>query len=973
MLTKKTRRIFGPFIAAACLLLGLGQVAATSTAAGSSDLVINEFMAANGSGLRDEDGDYSDWIEIYNQSNEPINLAGWSLTDDPSQPVKWPFPDLSLDSNQYLVVFASGKNKSILASGTALHTNFKLSKEGAYLGLHNVLEGRFIDEVGPEYPAQLRDVSYGRYGADAAFGYMARPTPGGPNDESLVWLGAVGPVTFSEKHGLYEAPITVELSSQTPGAVIRYTADGSEPLAGLGSIYEQPLAIAGTTLLRAAAFKPDYLPSQVGTQTYIFLADVLSQPAAPDGFPPTWQTQLSQEQGLIKISPVPADYEMDPALSRDPQARDQIAESLEAAPILSLVMAPDSFAELHTHPDKRGRKAEQAVSMEFISAQLEFQVNAGLRISGDAARSERFPKKSFRLSFRDDYGPTKLRHPLFPDSPVQEFDSLVLRAGLAPGDNLSNPAENLSIYGRNEWLRQSQAVMSGLATHGNFVHLYLNGLYWGLYNLLERPDTSFTSAYLGGEDDDWFIANEQGPLGNSSDRPDKHLANLFTAITIPPAASTPGAQSGSNSSDAFEAAVARIDPAQLSDFIILSWYAEAQGWPQPNWYAAIRFEDQPGRGKFLIGEEELDPALQGPQTGQGEAAFSTPSTATLLFEAMVRDPDARMVLADRLYKHLFRDGALADSNAKSRWAAITPQIDRAFSAEAARWGDAAGIPPFAATDWPLSHEKELVKMEGQAADLVTLAREAGFYPLLDPPEFDQPGGLVEAGFILNLIVPTNPAAEIYYTTDGSDPRLSVSGSVSPTASVLRSPLTLAENVRVMARAYDGTSWSALNEASFSVVEQDSKLRLTEIMYNPAAGDDFEFIELRNTGNSEFDLANTSFVEGIRFLFPPNTPPLAPGEYAVLVRNPGAFREQYPGVEVSGVYDSALSNKGERVVMVGANLETLVDVTYDDSNGWPISPDGRGDSLVVIDSDGDPNNPKNWRASTELDGSPGRAD
>jgi hypothetical protein len=166
-------------------------------------------------------------------------------------------------------------------------------------------------------------------------------------------------------------------------------------------------------------------------------------------------------------------------------------------------------------------------------------------------------------------------------------------------------------------------------------------------------------------------------------------------------------------------------------------------------------------------------------------------------------------------------------------------------------------------------------------------------------------------------------------------------------------------------------WSALHEAGFSVVQEGQPLRLTEIMYNPAEGDDYEFIELKNVSSSEADLSNVSIDEGIYFSFPPNTPPLAPGGTLTLVSNPNAFAELYPGVPIGGVYDGHLSNKGEKILMTDAEGKPMIEVTYDDANGWPVSADGRGDSLVLVEPDGDPNNPQNWRASTHVNGSPGK--
>ena len=146
----------------------------------SSELVISEFISGNDIGPVDEDGDFSDWIEIHNPGQRPINLSGWSLTDDPSRPEKWSFPNITLEPDGYLLVFASGKDRSV----EPLHTNFKLSKTDNFLGLYNVLDGRFADSIALENFGYFRNISFGRFqGKD---GYFTEPTPGAANLTRLI-------------------------------------------------------------------------------------------------------------------------------------------------------------------------------------------------------------------------------------------------------------------------------------------------------------------------------------------------------------------------------------------------------------------------------------------------------------------------------------------------------------------------------------------------------------------------------------------------------------------------------------------------------------------------------------------------------------------------------------------------------------------------------------------------------------------
>lgn len=120
--------------------------------------LISEFLAKNEDGLKDEDGDESDWIEIYNPDGVAVNLGGWRLTDDLGDLSQWVFPAVNLGAGERLVVFSSGKDRGV--SGSELHTNFKLGGDGEYLGLVDP-GGNRVSEFSPEYPTQLDDVSYG--------------------------------------------------------------------------------------------------------------------------------------------------------------------------------------------------------------------------------------------------------------------------------------------------------------------------------------------------------------------------------------------------------------------------------------------------------------------------------------------------------------------------------------------------------------------------------------------------------------------------------------------------------------------------------------------------------------------------------------------------------------------------------------------------------------------------------------------
>jgi hypothetical protein len=591
---KKGQQLFFWSVILIFLVLSAGQISSAAANRKTSSLLINEFMADNESGLADEDGEYSDWIEIYNPGHTAVNLGAWALTDDPNDPQKWPFPDVTLGSHDYLVVFASGKDRRATGPGAVLHTNFKLSRSGDYLALTNILDDQVIDGVGPSYPEQFSDVTYGRYGTAMTFGYLGRPTPGGVNDETALWAGVVSPVQFSARRGFYNTPFTVFLTTATPGATIRYTTDGSEPSETNGIVYDEPVAVDTTTILRAAAFRPGFLPSPIATQSYFFLADVLAQPATPAGFPTSWGAQLSTNaNGQTSVTPVSADYELDPAVVNNARFQDTLPEGLKALPVMSLAMAGQSFFDLHTHPADSEADWEHPVSIELLDSggdQPGFQANAGIRLQEEAEQGKTDPKRAFRLLFKHEYGPTKLEYPIFPNSPVDEFDTLVLQPG-----TMSEPTS----YTRDSWLHDTQVAISGLGLNSTFVHLYLNGLYWGVYRIAERPDISFLAAYLGGQKEDWFVAGPQGPLKQDGKSGIDRLDYLFTTLTFAEQFEA-GPEPDDGLAQKYAEVASYFDPVEFSDTMILNWYTQLLGWPENSWYAAINRTDSIGQGKLLL-------------------------------------------------------------------------------------------------------------------------------------------------------------------------------------------------------------------------------------------------------------------------------------------------------------------------------------------------------------------------------------
>ena len=251
--------------------------------------------------------------------------------------------------------------------------------------------------------------------------------------------------------------------------------DGSEPTAVNGTECSAPLWITNTTILRSAAFKERARVTVVATHSYIFPDQVLRQPNEPPGFPTgprAWRGQ-------------PSVYEMDPRVVDDPLYRDRMKDALKSLPVISLVCNRDHLFGarhgLYLHSMERGETWEHPCSAEMIlpDGGTAFQTDCGLRIQGNYNRiPDKSPKHSFRLLFKEKYGPSKLHYQMFPDSPVKKFDTLVLRADYNNSWIHWDPAGRTRAQRtRDAWMKDSQRAMGWVAGHNRYVHLFIDGLY----------------------------------------------------------------------------------------------------------------------------------------------------------------------------------------------------------------------------------------------------------------------------------------------------------------------------------------------------------------------------------------------------------------------------------------------------------------------------------------------------------------
>lgn len=931
----------------------------------AADIAISEILAVKNGGPLDEDGEESDFIELVNLGSAVVDLTGWSFTERRGEPGEWTFSGGSIAPGEYLVVFASGKDRQ--GANGNIHTSFKLASEGQYVGLYDGdAPPRLVAEIAPRYPPQRAGVSFGRDGSGRLV-WFAQPTPGARNSSTTTFDGFILEPRATPGRGFYEDPVLVTLSSASPGASIRYTLDGSEPTSTRGTVYASPFEVRGTArrgvvTIRAVAYKSGSLPSKVATFSYVFPEHVMTQPSDPDGFPSSWNGQ-------------PADYAMDPRIVNDPGHRNLVREGLVSIPTLSVVTNVDDLFHatrgIYANPSRDGEAWERTVSAELIYPDgRNLQLDCGLRVQGGSSVDNwKVIKVSLRLLFKGDHGPTKLRWRLFPDSRVDEFDTIVLDAHM--NQTWQHPSVGQRVraqYCRDQYTSDLQNATGGYGPHDVFANLYLNGLYWGVFDLHERPDSTFGASYFGGDESEYDALRHSGS---------EVVDGSTTAWNQMMSAARRDLSSNAN----YLALGEWLDIPNLADYMIVNLWAGNDDWAHHNWYATRR--RGPG-GLYRFHSWDAEHVLK--DININRVSINNANSPTELYTRLRTNREFRLLFADRVHRHFSHGGPFWVDRARPSWDPDHPEdnrpaalwmrrideIDPAIACEAARWGDTRQPnDPHTRNDEWLAELDWLLTRYFPVRSEIVLAQlsAAGLYPDTEAPSFSLPSGRIDPGRTVTISAPGGGA--IWYTIDGSDPRRFGTEDVAPGAMRYTSPVRLDDHTVLRARILAAGEWSAIAEAVYTLADPRDLIEISEIHFHPEDDGDAEFIELRNTGALTVGLDGAAFIAGIGYVFPPGST-LGPGEALVLVADPAAFGAAHPEVDPFGTYEGRLANGGEDLELVDREGRTITAFRFRDDGAWPVGADGLGWSLTLAAPGRNPADPESWTASSVRGGTPGRA-
>ncbi len=689
-------------------------------------VVINEVMASNATFFLDPQNQYDDWIELYNAGDVPIDVGGMYLTDDLDDPTQWQVPlgrpnVTTLPAQGYLIVWTDGDT-----GDSGLHANFRLNAGGDEIHLFADDGATLIDSI--VFGDQTADISYGRYpdaGEDLRF--FGEPTPGTRNSGGF--LGEVAPLRFSHERGYYDTPFDLTITGDTEDAEILYTTDGRAPdETGYrfppGRTYTGPLRIARTICVRAMAVKPGWKPTRIYTHTYVFdtRSNVRSLPIV----------SLVGDEGKTF-------YEPDGVMA--------IVGGTYNGGVWTAT-GTDSYNNV------LDRGLERPVSAEWLPFDDDagLQIDCGLRVHGSPWIRPRYRRQdgywtgdakfSFRLYFRGEYGSNELDYPLFPESEVEQFDSIVLRGG---HNDRTNP------FIKDELLRRLHRDMGQMACMGTFASLFINGEYKGYFNPTEHVKEEACQRWFD-SDKPWDVMTMNG-IRDGDTRSWDEMMNY--------------ARSHNLADPAYYAELGtKLDIVSFIDYLIIRLWPNDWDWPQNNWSAACE-RSETGRWKFFVWDAEgtfvsnqLSAIRFGELNSQGNANG-------ILYRALKVSPDFRRLFGDRLYKHFYHGGALTAENIQRHFFEMREELK----------GVIPNMDTYIINGWTPNR---------QTIFLDACVRE-GMYTFVGPDfavgGVPRHGGHVNAGDQLEMTTFLG-GGTVYYTLDGTDPAQSTSYQRPPVTALV---------------------------------------------------------------------------------------------------------------------------------------------------------------------------------------------
>ncbi len=956
-----------------------------------AQVIISELSTDN-SAYDDEDTDSPDWFELRNVSDATVDLDGWELSTREDGDGEWTIQSLTLAPGDVRLFFASGKDRPGTAETNDTyrpHTAFTLENAGGYLGLRRP-DGSEAHAL--TYPPLQKDVSYGVNAASE--GHFFPASPNAVNDSKPAPNGLTPRVSFSHAGGVLNGVIALTLSvPDHPEAKIRYALDGAEPSLFTPS-YSGPIVIDRTQTITAVATLPDHLPSRLQTCSYILLGDDMTSFA---------ETGKAFESNLPII------------------VIDGMGNNLDASREFR------SSAVAVISPDKdTGRAILGETAPEYAGP-------CGVHLRGESSAG--FGQKSYALELQDPYG--------------EDQDASLLGMPAESDWALYGPWSEKSLM-RNklifDWMRALRGA-DGTSMRSEFCEVFIDqgardealsyGSYQGIYLLMEKikggrnrvpieninehttDPHMITGGYIIRRDkvdsgkDSWSTSLNQ-PL--QSFDPDRFSA-VQLAYVKAYINNFERALRSDNFTDPTKGYRKYIDP---STFIDAQWFVEISRQVDGYVFSTYWHKDRHGLLRagplwdFNISLGNADYATG--DRPEGWLYDNRNGHGQIWYPDLHKDPEYHMAHWDR-YWHM-RHGMLSDD---AVIATIDGHMHRLLDGYTEPIGnrepESVQNPvarhfrkyPFIGTrQWPnppaesriRTYQGEIDYLKDWLLERLAWIDDQSFVvdnKIHRAPKVSHPAGALDDPTDIEIIPHKGslftaskfPQETIYYTTDGTDPRLP-GGDLNPSAVIYDGPIAIGETTTIETRLLNGTTWSPKTSATYLLHHapaSSNNLIISEIMYHPTDPTSleafsglneshlFEYLELTNTSNRIVDLSGTAFTNGIHFQFDSLTPQerlLQPGQTVLLVSHLPGFQRRHGDVDLSlvlGEYKGKLSNDGEGITLSDASGDPIIDLNYNDGQAWPAEADGLGKSLVWANQ-ADAQEADAWLASTIDGGTPG---
>ena len=599
---------------------------------------------------------------------------------------------------------------------------------------------------------------------------------------------------FSVPHGIYYQGFRLQIYSPVPGSTVYYTDDGSDPRQK-GHPYDGSLNISVTTVVRSALLMPDGTWSDVTTASYIFPQSLLTQSNTPSGYPVYWGKYCQISGTAI------ADYEMDPEITGNKTYSSYVLDGITTLPIVSLVTDKDNLfnnvADEETGGiyiftgcpvgDGTGRGWERPVSFEFIGGpdNHDLTIDCCLKLHGGHGRlPEKNPKHAFRLHFKSDYGPKKLKYKVFGDRAPKKFNALVLRTFFGYSwQHWDNTQRNRAQYARDLWTRETQAKMGDPISTGQYVHLFLNGLYWGMYNMCERVNDDFCAEHFGGAEEDWDVTEVDGGAGQyhaaiptygTIDAWNQMADLIYELPSHKSYMHLIGCGSDGKPNVKYPPL---LDVDNFIHYMLINLYGGNTDWDHHNWYAYRNRVLQDRGFRFICWDSET--VLSSPT--ENLTSKNNRGCPTGFLNRLMKQGIFAHRFHEEAQRMLTHGGPLTPEAALATWDSLANVIKLALWDESARWGD------YRRDVHPYQSKGSLYKPDGaydterlrllkqyfpvRTTNVINQLRERGWFPYAEAPAIFADD--VELGYGVQPFSAestlTMTGSNIYYTLDGSAP------------------------------------------------------------------------------------------------------------------------------------------------------------------------------------------------------------